>query len=154
MGSYKRVYTGYNPIRKYNGLNKKQAFELELEIYKRIGNYENFPKLISYNTNKLELLIEHCGQSLDKLNKIKIDNLDEQILNIIDVLVNNKIVHLDLHQSGKNVCYKDGKIYMIDFDIAVIDNKPMSNIIRAELDRYKHDKVFERIKSIFDGKLK
>jgi predicted Ser/Thr protein kinase len=153
MKSYKRIYKGYNPKRNFNNLTKKEAFELELEIYKRVSGEDNFPKLISYDEKKLELIIENCGQSLDKINSLKIKNLDEQIKNICDVLKKHNIVHLDLHKNGKNLCYKDGKIYLIDFDITVIDGKPLSEKLRKIYNEYIiKDKTFEVIKNIFKNK--
>lgn len=152
MKTHTRKYTGYNPTRIYNKLTKKQAFELELEIYKRVSGEENFPKLISYNEKNMELQIEHCGTSLNKLSKIQIENLDEQIENIVNVLEKNNIQHLDLHPSGKNLCYKDGKIYLIDYDIAVIDDKPLNKHLEMVNEDYKKIDIFSAIKSMFNGK--
>ena len=153
MKSYNRIYEGYNPKRNFNNLTNKVAFELDLEIYKRVSGEDNFPKLISYDEKKLELIIENCGQSLDKINSLKIKNLDEQIKNICDVLKKHNIVHLDLHKNGKNLCYKDGKIYLIDFDISVIDGKPLSEKLRKIYNEYIiKDKTFEVIKNIFKNK--
>lgn len=144
-----KIYKGYKPRRVYNRLTKREAFELELEIYKRISGEKNFPKLINYDKKKMTLEIEHCGKPLTQLDKIEINDLDKQIKNIINVLKKNNIIHLDLHSSGKNICYKDGKIYLIDFDIAIIDNKPLNRFLDS---KNKDIDVEEAIKKMFKGK--
>lgn len=150
MESFIRKYNKYNPKRIYNDLTKKEAFELELEIYKRVSGEKNFPKLINYDIDKMFLEIEHCGKSLDKLSKINIKNPNEQIENIDRVLKKYNIKHLDLHNSGKNICYKDGEIYLIDFDIAIIDNKPLSKKLS---DKNKEIDVVKILNNILSKKI-
>lgn len=152
MKEFTKKYRGYNPIREYNDLTIKEAFNLELEIYKRLSGNKNFPKLIRFDDNKFTITIEYCGNSVDKLKSLKIDNLDEQINNILTTLEENKINHLDIHESGKNICYKDGIIYLIDFDIAVIDNKPLNKKLESILNSYKDRNIKELIKNILNKK--
>jgi len=136
MDNFIRSYARYKPINRYNGLNKKTTFNLELEIYKRISGNDNFPKLISFEKEKCILIIENCGVSLDKFAKpFKIENLENQINNISKVLKENNIIHLDLILG--NICYKNGKIFLIDFEIAVLDNKPLTPQINY---RYNNSK--------------
>jgi hypothetical protein len=108
ISPYKRKYTGYGLINSHNGLNMKEAFLLELEIYTRITNKNNFPKLLSFNKKKLELIIEDCGISLNcyRDHSLSINNLNDQIKNICQILENNKIYHLDIKES--NICIKNG----------------------------------------------
>ena len=152
MKEFTKKYREYNPIRVYNDLTIEEAFNLELEIYKRLSGNNNFPKLIRFDDKKFTITIEHCGTSVDKLKSMKIDNIDEQINNILNTLEKNKINHLDIHDSGKNICYKDGVIYLIDFDIAVIDNKPLNKKLKSILDNYKEVNIKELLKNILNKK--
>lgn len=41
-----------------------------------------------------------------------------------------------MHESGKNICVTDnGIILIIDFDIAVIDNNPLSNRLKQKYNK-------------------
>jgi hypothetical protein len=68
MKKFTKKYRGYNPKRIYNDLTIYEAFNLELEIYKRLSGNENFPQLISFDDKKFTITIEDCGTSLDKMN--------------------------------------------------------------------------------------
>ncbi len=137
----------YNKIKEKNwGGSYRQAFELELECYKRISGKENFPTLIDYDTKNMILEIEDVGIELSSYLKnkkrfykksqsdfleIKFNfvNLDSQIKNIIETLRNCNIVHLDHNKRAKNICYKEGKITLIDFNMAVVDRHPINNYL-------------------------
>ena len=153
---YKRVFRGYNPIRIYNNLTKKNAFELELEVYKRVSGKEGFPKLIKYDEKELSLSLEHCGKSLNMMKEISVKNLEEQIDNICNILEENEIIHLDLNicDGCKNICYKEGKIYLIDFDICVLDKKPLNELLRKKYLVKKDVDFRDLIMKIIKKKLK
>jgi predicted Ser/Thr protein kinase len=151
---YTRKYTGYTPLRKYNLLTKEQAFDLELEIYKRLDGEANFPKLIGYSAEKLELYLEHCGISFDKLPKTHISNVNEQIDHICDVLNKNNIQHLDMNPQGTNLCYKNNQIYVIDFDIACLDNKPLNDKIQYWIDTHNRTNLHKKITKIIYSNLR
>lgn len=102
----------------------QEAVKLETEIYKRLRGKDHFPKLIG--TSKHRIITSNCGTSLNKLEKIEIQNLEQQVENIHKVLIEKKITHLDMCASGKNICFQNGKLYLIDFDIAVLDGKPLT----------------------------
>lgn len=154
--SYIKKYNDYRPIKEVNGLNIKEAFNLELEIYKRVHHYNNFPKLVSYNEKLFKLEIEHCGQSLNRVGNrsLKIKNLDNQIKNICFVLKKENITHLDLCLSGKNICTKNGLIYLIDFDMAVIDNKPINLKLKKMYENKKNENIYKTIHRILSVKIK
>jgi tRNA A-37 threonylcarbamoyl transferase component Bud32 len=136
MIGHKRVYKDRKKLLSWTGLTLEQIFDLELEVYKRVGNYDNFPTLISYDKSKTELIIEDCGASLDKIKTpFKIPNLEQQIDNIVSVLKEHNIVHLDLELN--NICYKDGKIYMIDFERVVVDGKYLTNVLKNALNAFQ-----------------
>ena len=129
MRTYTKKYIKeYTPVKKYNGLTKQQAYALEKEIYERLKDEKNFPQLIVFNDEKNELYLEHVGLPLSKIQtrkiKVKANNFDLQILNIVEVLRKKKIYNCDI--SKFNLCYKAGTLYLIDFDNAVIDNTPLS----------------------------
>lgn len=132
-----RKYSGYNPKRTWNDLTKKEAFELELEVYKRLQGEPNFPQLLSYDERRLELVISYCGQSLDRLKskQMVVPDLEQQIDRIADALDRHGIKHLDM--LPKNICFLDGQIYLIDFDVAVLDDVPLSDKL-SELLKLKY----------------
>jgi tRNA A-37 threonylcarbamoyl transferase component Bud32 len=116
----------------HNGMTLEEVFKLELEIYQRVSGLKNFPKLISSDESNFTITIENCGLSLHKLrhidsSQINISNLDEQVDNICYGLKINNITYLDL--DPQNICLKDNNIFLIDFDKAVLDNKPKSKIL-------------------------
>jgi predicted Ser/Thr protein kinase len=133
---YKKIHS-----KDWHAQSHRQAFDLELECYFRISRKENFPTLLDYDKKNMILVLEHSGidlrsytkekkrflkNSIDDFKEIKfnIANLDNQIDNIIETLKYNSIAHLDCFKPGKNICYKDGKITLIDFNVAVIDQRP------------------------------
>jgi len=142
----------------FNGLTREQGFEFEKEcLFLLQKNFEctcglecnHFP-IINNSINKLyKMFITDCGISLDKYKKlIEKDNLEpyeikkqnEQINCIISNLKKCKIKHLDMHPSGKNMCInKNGIVSLIDFDIAIIDNNPLSKQISKRIMYYKNE---------------
>ena len=136
---------------KWNGLSIKNSFDLEYECLELINNNfkckckcqknNHFPKIISCNKDNFIFELSDCGISLNnyrqyvkqkKIKPIKIVNLDEQIDCIISNLKEKKIKHLDMTLCGKNLCINsNGIISLIDFDIAAIDDKFMSEKIKA-----------------------
>ena len=70
-----------------------------------------------------------------------------QINCILHNLKKSKIVHLDLYP--KNVCINlYGDISLIDFDISMIDNKPLTDKIKNRYLNYSDDKFMNNFKSI------
>jgi predicted Ser/Thr protein kinase len=93
-------------------------------VYKRLQGEPNFPQLLSYDERRSELVISHCGPSLDTLGRKRmvVPDLEQQIDRIEDALDRHGIKHLDV--LPKNVCLQDGQIHLIDFDLAVLDGNP------------------------------
>ena len=70
-----------------------------------------------------------------------------QINCILHNLKKSKIVHLDLYP--KNVCINlYGDISLIDFDISMIDNKPLTDKIKNRYLNYSDDKFMNNFKKI------
>lgn len=119
----------------WSGYNKKQAFDIEVECYIRLSNKQHFPKLISVNESEYSLETEYCGESLDFLKKRNfdllnlIDDVDYQLSNIWDTLNDCNIKHLDVQL--KNFTLKDGILYLIDYDIAVLDDNLLTPQIKS-----------------------
>jgi hypothetical protein len=110
----------------WSGYTKEFAFSTEVECYRRLFKHKNFPNVISVDDENQTMILEHCGESLDILLKNKnlsqlIPNIEQQLGDIWDSLQIENIHHLDVQL--KNFTYKDGILYLIDFDIAILDNK-------------------------------
>jgi predicted Ser/Thr protein kinase len=153
---YTKKYKDYMPIKEVNNLTIKEAFDLELEVYKRVHHYDNFPKLISYDKKQFVLEIENCGRSLDMIGNrtLQINNLDDQIKNICFVLKKENITHLDITPCGKNICTKNNKIYLIDYDMAVVDDKPINLKLKNLYDQQKNKNIYNMLKQIVSIKLR
>lgn len=154
--TFVKKYKDFIPIKEVSNLSKEEAFDLELEIYKRVHHYDNFPKLISYNKKTLFLEIENCGRSLDRVGNRSLDipNFKNQIKNICNILKKQKIIHLDITLCGKNICTKNNKIYLIDFDMAVIDGRPINSKLKQLYDQQKNINTYKILNSIISTKIK
>jgi hypothetical protein len=122
------------PVNTWSGYSGEVAFDIELECYSRLQNYPNFPSLVSFNKSKKTLELEHCGTSLDilldEVNILElIPNLDNQLTNIWTSLEKENIKHLDLRP--RNFTFKDNILYLIDFDVAIIDDKIITKKIES-----------------------
>lgn len=129
------------------GLSANQSYRLELLCLQRLAkNFEckcglgrdHFPRVRVCRRRTLGMT--HCGCSLDiplsrrstvpPLQDLK---LDAQIDCIVDNLVRCNIEHLD--PLDKNLCLSDdGVLSLIDFDIASVDNHPLTHQIRHRMD--------------------
>lgn len=129
--SYTKIFRYYKPIKPDNGLTLQQAFELELEVYKRVSHKPNFARLLSFSHDSYELTIENCGKVLSNIpyRSLYVKDLDSQINNICHTLKANNIVHLDIQ--SKNICHKNGIFYLIDFDMCIIDNVPLNDTLKT-----------------------
>lgn len=108
---------------KDNITNKKLELRMEDEIkcLEALKKYDIAP--IFYKKEKNNIYMSDCGISFRSLKKnIVIKNINEQINNIVECLKKEKIMHNDMHLDGKNLCVdKNGKIYIIDFDMCTIN---------------------------------
>lgn len=146
-------HKNYHPIRCDNDLSIKEAFNLELEAYKRVSHNPNFPRLLYYDVSKNEITLEHCGPNLDAISNrsIIINNAYDQIKNICITLQSNNIFHLDIQ--SKNLCYKNNTFYLIDFDMCVLDNKPLNKKLKELYDSQKKRNLFKILHAIIAPKI-
>lgn len=134
-----------------NGLTREQAFKLEHTCLKLLNKkFEcickkkstHFPKIISLYPSMYEFTLSYCGRSIFDREKeniiIKIKNLEEQIDCIIHNLKKANVMHIDMVPNGKNLCLsRKGIISVIDFDIAVVNEKILSDKINEiYVDKY------------------
>jgi hypothetical protein len=122
-------------VNQWSGYTKEVAFNIELECYTRLQSHKNFPRIVSVDTINQSIELEYCGESLDTLmqshNSIEllIPDLAEQLHTIWDSLEKEDIKHLDVQL--KNFTFKDGILYLIDFDIALIDSELKTDEIKS-----------------------
>jgi tRNA A-37 threonylcarbamoyl transferase component Bud32 len=162
MDIYKKVYKkNYDRknLNRYSNVHKTDAFKTEIECYKRLSRYQNFPKLIDFDEKTYSMNLEHCGQVLGsdvKSKEIKIPtilNFEEQIYNIWNALTTENIINLDIQL--KNFTYKNDILYLIDFDIAAVDmifnSKEIEEMYKKQksnLEIYENFEIF--IKKMFN----
>jgi len=129
----------------YSDLSNKESFELEKECLIRLKGFPHFPQIISSNQNNLTITMSHCGESLLNVSKIPLKKVQvkAQITEIVETLKNAGICHLDILM--KNICYKNGRLYLIDFDIAVLDDTPMTQKLYNRYIKQDMTKKLERV---------
>lgn len=92
----------------------------------------HFPELYSFDHELGSIEMSHCGPSLDQICQdspsIVVHNPAMQIDEIVSLMEEAGVRHLDLRPDGKNLCVSfDGRLSLIDFDIAVLEGEmPMS----------------------------
>ena len=128
----------------WNGLSDRQAFYLEAESLRRLNCSElslaerrHFPRLFSLDSGALTVTMSHNGITLDKLKrKVSAPNVESQILTIARTFEKSSVVHLDISR-GKNITVDDkGTLCLIDFDIACLDDLPLSGKIQERYDAF------------------
>ena len=96
---------------------------MEKKILQRLKGAKHFPEILGFNDKEMILVMSHCG---NPFKGERIDNINEQASEIADTLLKRRVRQLD-ESMNNNLLIKNGIIYMIDFDIACIDDKPMNN---------------------------
>ena len=100
----------------------------------------HFPKPLQFAPEEPSIVVTHMGQSLDQIAPNEREQRAAQIAGsyvnqinaIVDSLERASIVHLDLLMNGRNLLLDDtGRLALVDYDIAVIDDHPFS----AEIER-------------------
>jgi len=145
-------------INKWNGLTREQAFTLEKDCLTLLNNNfecicnikcsSHFPIIKELIEDKFTFILSNCGPDIKSYNKqniekMHINNINEQINCIIHNLKKNKIINFDLSKNGKNICIsKEGIISMIDFDMAVIDNNILSTQLQKYYDKQNKNNVY------------
>jgi predicted Ser/Thr protein kinase len=141
---------------KWTFLTQAQAYRTELECLLRLGKEFHFPRLVAADPIRYTISTEYCGEPFRKLKKwnakIYIKNPEKQVSRIISSLKKNNIVYLDMNTNGKNLCYNDGQIYLIDFDYCVIDNffynKKVKKLYKNFFKHGGYENLYEQIISI------
>ena len=90
--------------------------ENEINILKKLENYEHFPKILDINWDEYSYTMSYCGITLGNLKKKKYKlpkNWKDQINNISKALTEQNIYNNDIALS--NICILNDIIYMIDF---------------------------------------
>ena len=128
----------------WSGLNRAQALHLEVSCLIRLAQGQgaaHFPRLLglAMTTGRFELTDQ--GPTLrDRAvteTPVKIMNPEAQIDAILAALKAAHVVHLDMHRDGRNLCVDDdGRLSLIDFDIAALDDVPFSGEIAARLQQF------------------
>ncbi len=125
-------------------INKELAlkrFNIETKCLRKLeSNFEcicfntrHFPRII--NSQRGVLTLSHCGTSLNNNFDFNLQHTfsfyEKQIDCILYNLKKNKIIHLDMSSSGKNLCISpEGIISVIDFDIVKLQNYDLSTKLK------------------------
>jgi len=115
------------PMEHNKDLNNSILFYKELNIYKRLKDYDFIPKLLYYDENEFIIIINFCGEHL------KLKDVNKKVLykfeEILKILKNKKIKHNDLAKVSSidsngmkcakyftNILINNEKIFIIDFE--------------------------------------
>jgi hypothetical protein len=126
-------------VNQWSGYTKEVAFNIELECYTRLQSHKNFPNVVSVDIINQSIELEYCGESLDTLIQssdsieLLIPDLTDQLHSIWNSLEKEGVNHLDVQL--KNFTLNDGILYLIDFDIAVVDGEVKTNEIKSVFDK-------------------
>lgn len=152
------------PLR--NGLTALQAFHLELMCLDRLQRTsrhgrQHFPALARFDESRPSLWMSHTGRSLDliqgrargRMAERLSRDFEDQLKRIVRRLERARIVHLDMHPTGRNITAdRDGRLALIDFDLAAIDDTCFSaEIIRRHADwraNGRYDRTLRQLTTI------
>jgi hypothetical protein len=138
---------------KGTGITARQAFFLELDCLARINRVlsdsdtpRHFPELRGFSVDDLVVELSFDGVSLDTLTTPRIiPDADRQIDHIVAALEQAEICHLDIHESGKNLLVdQHGRLTLIDFNRAVIGNRPVNPLMAKRLPPRSQQAEFHR----------
>ena len=104
--------------------NNQRSYDNEVNFYKKskafkckCGHGGHFPKLLAWNSKDKAIIISHVGTAIKELKEVpRIDDLEAQIDCILDSFESIDFYHLEPH--NRNICFKNGTIYVIDFEIS------------------------------------
>ncbi|WP_071799055.1 hypothetical protein [Natronohydrobacter thiooxidans] len=125
----------------WSGLAREQALHLEVTCLIRLAQGQGaaqFPRLLALEMPAGRFELTDQGQTLLALRtagrQIRVPDAEMQIATILAALEAARVVHLDLHRDGRNLCLDaGGRLSLIDFDIAALDGVPFSGEIAARL---------------------
>lgn len=95
----------------------KGHYDKYIKINDILKDYNFIPKILYKNDESLVMEVENTGNVLN-IN-VNIDNLKDKIYYIADILKQKNILHKDI--TLNNMTYKDGNIYLVDFDYSKLD---------------------------------
>lgn len=138
----------YETKNRWAGMTAGQRLYLESWCLKRLntasekdGGTPHFPILYKVDSELNSIEMSHCGSSIYQVNKddtnIIVDRHAEQVDNIVRLLEEAGVYHLDLRPDGKNLCVSpEGHLTLIDFDSAVLEGEvPMSAQVIASYEK-------------------
>lgn len=146
----------------WTGLSAEQAFYLECECLHRLAcagqaGAQHFPQLVAIAPETLSFEITHQGRTVLDLvtqgRRLALPNIEDQLARIAASLRRARVVHLDMHEDGRNLAVSsDGRISVIDFDLAALDGVAFSGAISERLDAFMseggHDGFLQRMRAI------
>jgi len=147
---HRKNETDHDGVKLFNGLNSREAYELEVSILHRLTNTsllppdcsaDHFPRLLARDDTHMMWQTTWSGTSLeapsegrDQFCSLPIAELLRQAECIDSTLQHARVMHLDQHRSGKNLAIWKGSIALFDFDVAVLDNDPKNEILSRSFD--------------------
>lgn len=125
----------------WSGQTRDQALHLEISCLIRLAQgagAAQFPRLLSLDLGAARFEMTDQGDTLKDLKALgqwrAIPDAGGQIDSIVAALREARVVHLDMHPDGRNLCLDArGRLSLIDFDIAAVDDVPFSGEIAARL---------------------
>jgi len=148
----KTLHIGNDHIQ-YSGLSPMAEMELEICALRRIEKYcghtKHFPRIVTAdNTSMTSTLVGTPVIKLNPLPKLEFQDSFEQVNTIVECLRKSQVRHLDIFPrynwgGSKNMAISDNDktIALFDFDISIIDEKPLSKIIASK--QHKTGPTFE-----------
>lgn len=123
-----------------NGLTAWQACHLEALCLTRLQEEggeaaAHFPAVVEMDSRRHRIVLTHQGLSLDRVARTDRasvaaqirDSFREQLAVIVNAMKRARVVHLDMRPTGHNITVDDdGRLSLIDFDTALIDDSPFS----------------------------
>lgn len=125
----------------WSGLTRDQALHLELSCLLRLAQTPmaaHFPGVLQIDLADGRFELTDQGQTLKALaaarRPLRVRDPEAQIDAIVTALAGARVVHLDMHADGRNLCLDaTGRLSLIDFDIAAVDEVAMSGNISERL---------------------
>lgn len=122
-----------------SGLTARQAYHLEALCLTRLqaqpgAGAAHFPAPVAFDRDAHRITMTHQGSSLDRIPVTEraasgqlIGDYHDQVALMIETMKAARVVHLDLNVAGGNVALAAcGRLSLIDFDVATIDDVAFS----------------------------
>lgn len=122
------------------GDKRQEYFQLELECLQRLSFSSHVPNVLDVDYDTNTILLQHAGKCPKELQignqKVKIKNKELQLNQIIEDLKLAKVHHLDVNY-GNILINRFGKLSIIDFTYACLDEKPITSKLKKRLIKLK-----------------